>query len=146
GTPIATVTADSNGNYTVPLSPALIDGEAVTVTASDAGGESAGTPITAPDTTAPAAPTATINADGTEITGTTEPNAAITVKDAAGTSMETITADSNGNYTVPLSPALIDGEAVTVTASDAGGESAGTPITAPDTTAPAAPVITMGYD
>ncbi|OTG86054.1 Ig-like domain-containing protein, partial [Acinetobacter sp. ANC 3813] len=76
----------------------------------------------------------------------TEPNAVITVKDADGNPIATITADSNGGYTVPLSPALVDGEEVTVTAKDAGGESAGAAVTAPDTTAPDAPVITMGYD
>src|SRR5690606_33889557 len=57
--------------------------------------------------------------DGTTVTGTTEPNADITVYDEDDNVIGTGTADSNGNYTVTLDTPLANGEAINVTATDA---------------------------
>ncbi|MES9963595.1 MAG: Ig-like domain-containing protein, partial [Candidatus Sedimenticola sp. 20ELBAFRAG] len=107
----------------------------------------AGDPDTA-DTTPPAAPTATVaDPDGNSVTGTAEPGSTVTIKDENGTVLGTATADPDGNYAVPMNPALTDGEVVTATATDAtGNESDGTDATAPDTTAPEAPTITSIVD
>ena len=66
--------------------------------AGDTGGTRAPVAATAPDTTAPAAPSGVaVSADGTAVTGTTEPGATVTVKDAAGETLGTAVADENGD-------------------------------------------------
>lgn len=56
-------------------------------------------------------------------------------------------ADINGNFTVALTPALTDGETVEASATDSSGNTGpGTTATAPDLTAPPAPVITQITD
>ena len=134
-------TVDSSGRYTVSLNPAQVDGESVKVTAKDPGGESLPKMASAPDLYAPDAPAAQVTADGKAITGSTEPNAEITVYGGSkGTTVLAVgKADANGGYTVALNPALVDGEAVKVTAKDPGGESLAAPAIAPDLYAPAAP-------
>ncbi|WP_228151504.1 Ig-like domain-containing protein, partial [Acinetobacter indicus] len=92
------------------------------------------------DTTAPEAPTAEFNEDGSEVSGTAEPGSTVTVKDKDGNVLGTAVTDEDGNYTVELENPLNDGEVVDVTATDASGnESAPTEAVAPDTTAPDAP-------
>ncbi|WP_344794599.1 retention module-containing protein, partial [Litoribacillus peritrichatus] len=140
-----TTTADDNGNYTVDLNPALVDGEQISVTASDDGGESQAVTTNAPDLNAPDAPTATVAVDGSNVSGTTEPNTSVTVTLPNGTEL-TATADDNGNYTVDLNPALVDGEQISVTASDDGGESQAITTNAPDLNAPDAPTATVAAD
>ncbi|MCV9880661.1 Ig-like domain-containing protein, partial [Brenneria izbisi] len=64
----------------------------------------------------------------------------VTISDAAGNVLGSVTAGSDGSFTVPLSPALTNGETVTAVASDAAGNiSAAVTVTAPDTTSPSAP-------
>ncbi|MEC3910172.1 Ig-like domain-containing protein [Sphingobium sp. CR2-8] len=130
-----------DGSYTVTLTPALIDGEALTVIQVDpAGNPSLPTPITAPDLTPPAAPSATIASDGATISGRGEVGATVTVTDAAGTPIGTAQVDANGDYLVELDTPLIDGEVVSVIQSDtAGNPSLGTSVTAPDYTPPPSP-------
>ena len=134
-------TVDASGRYTVSLNPAQVDGESVKVTAKDPGGESLPKMASAPDLYAPDAPAAQVTADGKAVTGSTEPNAEITVYGGSkGTTVLAVgKADANGSYTVALNPALVDGEAVKVTAKDPGGESLAAPAIAPDLYAPAAP-------
>ncbi|NPT32843.1 BapA/Bap/LapF family large adhesin [Vreelandella venusta] len=145
---LGTATADAEtGSYSVELDPALVDGEEVTVTATDgSGNESEPTTATAPDSTAPDAPTAEFNADGDMVTGDAEPSSTVTVYDGDDNVLGTATADAEtGSYSVELDPALADGEEVTVTATDgSGNESEPTPVTAPDTTAPNLPGVTIG--
>lgn len=86
------------------------------------------------DIVAPTAPTATVNAvDGSEVTGTAEANSTVTVYAADETTvLGTDVADGAGAYVVPLDPALVAGETVYVTATDASGNvSASTAATAP---------------
>ncbi|WP_168371481.1 BapA/Bap/LapF family large adhesin [Sphingomonas sp. Leaf257] len=148
GQPLGSATVDAQGNYSLPLGTPQANGETLTVTQSDpAGNTSPATTVTAPDITAPAAPTATIAGDGTSITGTGEPGATVTVSDAVGQPLGTVTVDAQGNYTLPLTTPQANGETLTVTQSDpAGNISSATSVSAPDITAPAAPVVTVSAD
>ncbi|WP_171456345.1 BapA/Bap/LapF family large adhesin, partial [Acinetobacter haemolyticus] len=143
-----TAVADEDGNYTVVLDEPLTNGEVVDVTATDeAGNESDPTEAVAPDTTAPSAPTAEFNEDGSEVSGTAEAGSTVTVKDKDGNVLGTAVADEDGNYTVVLDEPLTNGEEVDVTATDeAGNESDPTEAVAPDTTAPAAPTAEFNED
>ena len=148
GQPLGTATVDPQGNYTLPLATPQANGETLTVTQSDpAGNISPATTISAPDTSAPTAPTAIIAADGASISGTGEPGATVTVRDAAGQPLGTATVDPQGNYTLPLATPQANGETLTVTQSDpAGNISPATTISAPDTTPPTAPIVAISAD
>ncbi len=148
GNPLGTTTAGSDGSYTVTLDPPQTNGEEASVTATDgAGNTSDPTEITAPDSTAPDAPTAEFSNDGTTVSGTAEPGSVVTVTDADGHSLGTATAGSDGSYTVTLSTPQTNGEDVGVTATDsAGNASDATEATAPDTTAPDAPTAAFSDD
>ncbi|MFE8150553.1 Ig-like domain-containing protein, partial [Brenneria goodwinii] len=146
---ILTATTDAFGVYSTELSPALTNGEAVTVTATDAAGNvSAPTTATAPDLTAPTAPAdLLIAADGTSVSGSAEAGSTVTLTDADGNVLGSVTAGEDGSFSVPLSPALTNGEEVSAVASDAAGN-ASTPVSvaAPDSTAPDAPVAAISDD
>ncbi len=148
GQPLGTATVDPQGNYTLPLATPQANGETLTITQSDpAGNISPATTISAPDTSAPTAPTAIIAADGASISGTGEPGATVTVRDAAGQPLGTATVDPQGNYTLPLATPQANGETLTVTQSDpAGNISPATTISAPDTTPPTAPIVAISAD
>ena len=107
-----------------------------------------GRPTPAPDTTAPNAPTATVAGDGVSVSGAAEPGSTVTIYGPDGTTvLGTAVAAADGSYSVPLVPALTNGEDITATATDAAGNaSAPTSATAPDTTAPAAPAAPANYN
>ncbi|MFO7581395.1 BapA/Bap/LapF family large adhesin [Guyparkeria sp.] len=72
GNELGSTTADEDGNYTVELDEPLTNGEEVEVTATDeAGNESEPTTATAPDTTAPDAPTLELANDTGDVDGVT---------------------------------------------------------------------------
>ena len=149
GTTIGEGIVNENGEFEVDLVPPQVDGEEIEATLIDnAGNTSDSTNIVAPDLTAPDAPTAEINPEGTLITGTTEPDAIVSVDtNGDGDPDYTVTADEDGNYEVDTSDMpLVDGETITVTATDiAGNKSEPTDILAEDTAAPDAPTdITVG--
>ena len=145
GTVLGTATAGADGKFSVALSPVQNDAQTVAVTAGNASGTSAPVTATAPDTTPAAAPSGVaVSADGTALTGTGEPGSTITVKAADGTVLGTAVAGSDGQFSVALSPVQNDGQSLSVTAADAGGASAPVIATAPDTTAPQAPVLAPG--
>ncbi|WP_160116980.1 BapA/Bap/LapF family large adhesin [Acinetobacter chinensis] len=148
GNTIGSAVVDASGNYSAPLDTPLTNGEKVDVTATDAAGnESTPVEATAPDTTAPDAPTATVTPDGTAVTGTGEPGATILVKDKDGNTIGSAVVDASGNYSAPLDTPLTNGEKVDVTATDtAGNESTPVEATAPDSTAPDAPTATVTPD
>ncbi|MFE8583312.1 BapA/Bap/LapF family large adhesin [Sphingomonas sp. NCPPB 2930] len=148
GTVIGTGTVGADGNYAVTLNPPQTNGQPVTVTQSDpAGNVSPGASVTAPDITPPTAPTATVNGQGTTITGTGEPGATVTVRDAAGNVLGTATVDAQGNYTLTLTTPQANGGTLTVTQADAAGNvSSAATLTAPDITPPAAPTATLGQN
>ncbi|MGU3315369.1 BapA/Bap/LapF family large adhesin [Sphingomonas sp. M6A6_1c] len=141
----ATVTADANGNFSVPLTPARLNGEGFTAIQVDGGGNpSPVATATAPDTTAPLAPSGTVAGDGASISGLGEAGATVTATNAAGTVLGSAVVAANGSFTIPLSAAQIDGEPLTIRQADpAGNASPGTGLTAPDLVAPAAPTATV---
>ncbi len=145
GAVVATAIVGTDGAYTATLTPAQANGGTVSVTQSDAAGNvSTPTTVSAPDITAPGAPTAAIGADGASITGTGEAGASVTVSDAAGTVIATATVAADGSYSASLSPVQDSGAPVTVNQTDAAGNaSAGVTVATPDLTAPGAPVATL---
>ncbi len=145
GAVVATAIVGTDGTYTATLTPAQANGGTVSVTQSDAAGNvSTPTTVSAPDITAPGAPTAAIGADGASITGTGEAGASVTVSDAAGTVIATATVAADGSYSASLSPVQDAGAPVTVNQTDAAGNaSAGVTVATPDLTAPGAPVATL---
>ena len=148
GAIIATGAAAADGSYTVALTPPRIDGAIVHVTQSDTlGRESPPTDALTPDLTAPAAPTAAIDGTGTIVTGTAEAGATVRVSGAAGGVLGVAVAGANGAYAVTLTPPQANGETLGVVQVDqAGNPSAAIPLTAPDITAPAAPVASVAGD
>ncbi|MCL9669391.1 Ig-like domain-containing protein, partial [Rosenbergiella epipactidis] len=137
-------TVGSDGTFSVTLPSAQTNGESLTVTATDAAGNSSpAATITAPDTTAPAEPSGVqLSDDGKTITGKAEVGATISVKDSDGKELGHVTVGSDGTFSVTLPSAQTNGESLTVTATDAAGNtSPAATVTAPtvDTTAPTEP-------
>ncbi|UFH58902.1 Ig-like domain-containing protein [Sulfurovum mangrovi] len=142
-TELGTVTADSNGDYEFTPTIPLNEGEhTITVTATDAAGNSVNSDTTnfTVDTTAPDSVSMVITDDVapvigeiTEnaitddttptISGKTEPDATVMIKDGIVV-LGTVTADANGDYEfTPTIPLDEGSHAISVTASDAAGNS-----------------------
>lgn len=147
GTSLGTATV-ANGTFTVTLSPAQADGQALKVTLTDAAGNvSAAVPLTAPDITAPATPTLVISANGGTLTGTGAPGATFKIVNAAGTTLASGTVAANGTFSATLATALINKEVLSVTLADAAGNVSGAAsVTAPDLTAPLLPTGVFAAD
>ncbi|WP_367268647.1 BapA/Bap/LapF family large adhesin [uncultured Sphingomonas sp.] len=145
GNPIGTAIVAANGSYTVTLTTAQANGQALTVTQADAAGNaSAPSPLTAPDITPPALPVATINGTGTIVTGSGEPGATVRILGAQGQLVGTAVVDANGAYTATLIVPQANGQALTVTQADAAGNvSPQAPLAAPDITPPATPTAAI---
>ncbi|MBO4121110.1 BapA prefix-like domain-containing protein [Cupriavidus gilardii] len=146
GTPDATVTTDGNGNWTyTPTSP-LPDGTTVTVVATDPAGNTSEPASTTVDAQPPATPTVAPT-NGTTLTGTAEAGSTVAIDlNGDGTPDATVTTDGNGNWTyTPTSP-LPDGTTVTVTATDAAGNTSGPATATVDAAAPDAPAIASVTD
>lgn len=149
GTIIGTTTADADGDFTATLVPPQTNGEHLIANATDAAGNTSGnTAVTAPDSTAPEAPTGVIVAgDGGSVSGHAEIGSTITVKNSNGSTIGVGQADSGGHFVVSITPTQINGETVKVTATDsAGNESLPTSALAPDITAPDQPIIIAVLD
>ncbi|MEN5302969.1 BapA/Bap/LapF family large adhesin [Pseudomonas sp. TWI628] len=139
GGSLGTAIVQGDGTFSVTLTSTQNNGQALVVRQTDAGNNVSGsTGITAPDTSPPAAPVAAINANGTSVSGSGEIGSTVTVRNSAGTVLGTATVGSNGQYVVSLSTAQINFQALTVTLTDAAGNtSTATALTAPDLTPPA---------
>ncbi|MFP2957252.1 Ig-like domain-containing protein [Myxococcus sp. 1LA] len=137
GEVLGTVPVDVNGDWTFTPPVALGQGEhTVTATATDAAGNvsdpSAPTTFTV-DTVAPDAPEITTPADDSTIAtatpvfeGTTEPYAQVTVT-VDGEVIGTVTADGDGNWSLPSPDALDEGaHTVEASATDAAGNTSET--------------------
>ncbi|WP_373882757.1 Ig-like repeat protein Blp2 [Acinetobacter pittii] len=125
GKVIGTGTANAQGEFQITLSPALKESQKATVIVEDAAGNTS-KPLeikSGYDTIAPDKPTAQVNAEGTSVTGTAEPNAKIEIKNSADKVIGTGTADANGKFTIAISPALTDNKTANVTAIDGAGNS-----------------------
>ncbi|PTM33952.1 adhesin [Enterobacter cloacae] len=154
GNVVGTGKTGSDGSFTVTLGTPLTNGEQVTATATDsAGNTSQGTNVTAPDLTAPDAPTigsviddiapqtgAVTNGGSTndqrpQLTGTAEPGSTVTIYDG-GIAIGTAVVASNGTWTFTPSVDLSEStHQITVRATDAAGN-----------TGPASPVFTLTVD
>ncbi|MCK7359365.1 Ig-like domain-containing protein [Enterobacter roggenkampii] len=139
---VGRTTTDGNGNFVATLSPAQTNGQIISVVASDAAGnQSPAATVNAADTTPPQAPgNLQVADDGQSISGTAEPGSTVTIKGADGTVIGETTANGDGTFSAPLSPAQTNGEVLTVIATDGSGNiSLPNTATAPDSTAPLAP-------
>ncbi|KYP94723.1 hypothetical protein WB67_09320, partial [bacteria symbiont BFo2 of Frankliniella occidentalis] len=142
GNSLGSTTVGSDGTFSVTLPTAQANGQTLTVTATDVAGNTSATAIiTAPDTTAPAEPSGVqLSDDGKTISGKGEAGSTVAIKDADGNTLGSATVGSDGTFSVTLPAAQANGQTLTVTATDAvGNTSAAATITAPDTTAPAEP-------
>ena len=140
GKPIGSATADANGNYTVKPATPVPHGTMLGVSATDAAGNTGPAATATVDSAAPNAPTVKPTS-GSTITGTAEAGSLVLVKDGAGNSVGSATADGNGNYVVKPAMPLVHDTSLSVTATDAAGNTS-TPATAKvDSKAPDAPTV-----
>jgi hypothetical protein len=157
GEEIDDVTVDGDGNWELPLTDPLDDGEhTVNATQTDeAGNESAADEVTFAVDSEALAPVITAPADGSStndttptVEGTAEPGAEVDVE-IDGTPVGTVTADEDGNWSLELTDPLDEGDhTVSAVQTDVAGnvsEAAENDFTV-DLTAPAAPVITSPED
>ena len=142
GNPIGQTTADGNGNWSYTPDSPLPDGTVVKAVVVDAAGNSGPPASTIIDGVAPAAPV--INpSNGTELSGTAEPNSAVTITDGSGNPIGQVTVDGNGNWSYTPATPLPDGTVVNATATDAAGNTSGQGSTTVDSVAPGAPTINL---
>ncbi|MBD1588757.1 BapA/Bap/LapF family large adhesin, partial [Pseudomonas typographi] len=135
GTVLGTAIVAANGSFFASLAPAQANGQVLSAAQQDgAGNTSASTSVNAPDITPPAQATALVVAgDGLSLTGTGEAGATATVRGADGTVLGSGPVGSNGQFSVTLGSAQIDGELLSVTLADAHGNvSTSASVTAPD--------------
>lgn len=100
------------------------------------------------DNVAPAAPTAAVGDDTVTVTGKSEANAKIYIKDAADNTVATGVADASGNFTIKLDKPLANGNTLKVVAEDAAGNISkpGVITGSKDTIAPDAPQAQLNED
>ncbi|MFP2934636.1 Ig-like domain-containing protein, partial [Pyxidicoccus sp. 3LG] len=131
GQQVGVVTAAGDGSWSVPSSATLTDGpHTVTATADDGQGNTATDTHTFTVDTQTSV-SITTPAEGAVLTnpvvtysGTAEPGATVTVV-VDGQQLGVVTADVNGNWSVPSSATLVDGShTVTATAQDTQGNTA----------------------
>ncbi|MCH4288779.1 BapA/Bap/LapF family large adhesin [Enterobacter kobei] len=151
GVVVGTTTVLPNGTWSIRPDGPLPDGaHSITVVETDAAGNQS-TP-SAPinftvDTTPPLAPgNLVVSNDGGTISGTAEPGSTVTIRDG-NVILGTSVADSEGNFTLTLTPPKLNGETLTANATDAAGNTGpATAAAAPDTTPPQTPVIVSVID
>ncbi|WP_295475445.1 BapA/Bap/LapF family large adhesin [uncultured Pseudomonas sp.] len=132
----------ADGLFSVTLDPPQTNGQTLAVVAEAANGQvSVPGTLSAADTSAPLAPVSLVlSGDGTQLSGRGEPGARLSVKNAAGVELGSLTIDASGLFMAALAPAQIDGQVLSVTLTDAAGNvSQPVSLTAPDLLPPAAP-------
>ncbi|MBX5481091.1 MAG: adhesin [Myxococcaceae bacterium] len=162
GVVVATVTADTNGDwsYTLDTAQALMDGaHTASVVATDAAGNPSA-PVTRhfmTDVQAPAAPViaspaenSAVNTGTPTISGTTEPNATVEIT-VDGVVVGTVTADGSGAWSYTLTPGQTLGDGphtASAVATDGAGNTGlpGNTSFTVDTVPPVAPVIVTPAD
>ena len=144
GTIIDSVLADGNGNWTwtssSPLSDELHAFAATATNQSGTGGMSPAFNINI-DTQPPLPPDdLNVSADGTVVTGTTEPGNTVVITGSGGTQIGSGVAGPDGSFTITINPPQTNGETITAIATDpAGNLSPPETALAPDITAPQPP-------
>ncbi|HII4351239.1 TPA: BapA/Bap/LapF family large adhesin [Enterobacter cloacae] len=151
GVAIGTTTVRPNGTWSVTPDRPLQDGaHSITVTETDAAGNksAASEPVSfTVDTTPPSAPgNLVVSNDGTSISGIAEAGSTVTIREGNVT-LGTAVADSQGNFSLTLTPAKLNGEILTADATDAAGNTGpATSAAAPDITPPQTPIIVSVID
>ena len=151
GVVVGTTTVLPNGTWSVRPDGPLPEGEhTITVVETDAAGNqsSASAPIIfTVDTTPPLAPgNLIVSNDGSTITGIAEPGSTVTIREGDAI-LGTPVVDSEGNFSLTLTPPKLNGEILTADATDAAGNTSPTTSTAaPDITPPQTPVIVSVID
>lgn len=144
GTIIDSVLADGNGNWTwtssSPLSDELHAFTATATNQSGTGGMSPAFNINI-DTQPPLPPDdLNVSADGTVVTGTTEPGNTVVITSSSGTQIGSGVAGPDGSFTITINPPQTNGESIEAIATDpAGNPSLPETALAPDITAPQPP-------
>ncbi|MBD8790478.1 BapA prefix-like domain-containing protein, partial [Pseudomonas syringae] len=143
GSVLGSAVVAADGTFSLSLGSAQTDGQVLSVSQSDAAGNlSPVTAAIAPEgVNAPSAPAALqLSADGLTLTGTGQPGATVTVRNADGSVLGSAVVSADGAFSLTLSSAQINGETLSVVQSDAfGNSSPSTSLTAADITAPVAP-------
>ncbi|MFJ3458459.1 BapA/Bap/LapF family large adhesin [Scandinavium goeteborgense] len=128
GTLLGTTTANGSGAWSFTPTANMTEGShAFTATATNANGTGATSSSTSIniDTTAPSAPTITISADGSTLSGVAEANSTVTITLPNNAGTLTATAGSDGNWTLNLPVRQIEGQLLTATATDVAGNTSG---------------------
>lgn len=152
GVVVGTTTVLPNGTWSVTPNGPLPDGtHSITVTETDAAGNLSATSepvIFTVDTTPPLAPgNLVVSNDGGTISGTAEPGSTVTIREGGALVGTPVVADSQGNFSLTLTPPKLNGEILTADATDtAGNTSPTTSAVAPDITPPQTPVIVSVID
>ena len=136
---LGTSLVDANGNFSVALTTAQLNGQALSVEQADpSGNPSSPGNLLAQDLSAPDAPTGlTVDASGQVLRGLAEANSQVTVRDAGGNVLGTGDATGSGTFEISLGTAQVNGQSLQVTAADAMGNlSQPTATVAPDSTRP----------
>ncbi|HGK4675002.1 TPA: BapA/Bap/LapF family large adhesin [Kluyvera georgiana] len=146
GTPIGSVKVTSNdGSFTIDLNPAQLAGDLLTAVAKDAANNiSLPSTILSTDLTPPTAPDQLQIADnGATLSGHAEAGSLVIITGPDTHEIGRGYADESGHFSIALQPQQINGELLSVTATDAShNQSLPATIAAPDITPPAQPVIT----
>ncbi|WP_048972444.1 Ig-like domain-containing protein, partial [Enterobacter asburiae] len=166
---LGTVVADSQGNFSLTLTPPKVNGEILTAEATDAAGNTGPTASAAsPDITSPQMPvivsviddvqatTGPVDQNGLTndttptLTGTAEPGSTVTIR-LDGTDIGTVLTDSNGQWSYTPTTPLVEGtHTFTAVATDTAGNtslpSEGFTLTVDITPPPAATIATVTDD
>ncbi|WP_395279605.1 BapA/Bap/LapF family large adhesin [Enterobacter asburiae] len=151
GVVVGTTTVQPNGTWSVTPNGPLPDGtHSITVTETDAAGNlsAASEPVIfTVDTTPPSAPgNLVVSNDGGTISGIAEAGSTVTIRESDIT-LGTVVADSQGNFSLTLTPPKVNGEILTADATDTAGNTGPTTSAAsPDITSPQMPVIVSVID
>lgn len=141
GTLLGSGTVGQDGQFSVSLFPAQLNGESLQVVQTDLSGNvSLPAVLVAADQTPPLeADNLAVSHDGLRLSGTGEPGAQVSVTAADGTLLGTTTVAPDGQFTVTLSAAQTNGQTLSVTLSDGVNIPTSTTVQASDISAPEAP-------
>jgi len=148
GQEIGTGTVEADGKFTVNISPNQLNGEVLTVYAFDtANNQSPPAQATAHDSTPPAAPAdLDVSDDGLALTGTAEVGSTVVIMEGTNKLGEVVVGET-GSFSFTLPVAKLNGEIMSLTATDhAGNTSDPSTVEADDITPPATPIITNVVD
>lgn len=148
GTELGSGEVGLDGKFTVNIAPDQLNGEVLTVLAFDTTqNESPPGQVTAADSTPPPPPAdLDVSTDGLTLTGTAEAGSTVVIMEGT-TTLGQVLVDESGSFSFDLSPARLNGEILSLTATDlAKNTSAASTVEADDTTPPATPIITNVVD